>query len=157
MPPNENWIASFPVGNMLILRFFGFCRATSAPSPPLSSLSSLGLDAIGGCLLVARLLLGFVLVRVASLISLLARPVFVFCLLGCSTTWISSSSSEIAFLLPFFRAGGGGARSWSGDGGRTFSALRASSSSLRASIRSSAFASCFWDVLASVRTSSYAP
>ena len=123
MPPNENWIGSFPVGNMLILRFFGllFFRVTTS-SPPLSSLSSLAFAAaaaVVGCLLVARLLLGFILAlgRV-SFISLPARPLFVFFFLGCSTTWISSSSSsEVAFLLPFFREAAAAAttRTWSSD------------------------------------------
>lgn len=105
---NENWISSFPVGNMLILRFFAFFWAAFTP-PPLSSLSSFGFATATGCLLAVRLL-GFVLVRAVSFISLASRPVF--CLLGCSITSISSSSSEVAFLLPFFRV----ARTWSSSG-----------------------------------------
>lgn len=100
MVPNENWMASFPVGKMLILRFFAFnfwVRSVSS----FSSVAAFG----KGCLLTVRLL-GFVFVRAVvpiSFISLSARPVF--CLLGCSTTSISSLSSEVAaFLLPFFRA-----------------------------------------------------
>jgi hypothetical protein len=103
---------------MLIFRFFGLFFTTSPPPPPpLSSFSSLAFAAVGGCLLVARLLLlGFVLfLGAVSFISLPARSAFIFCLLGrCSTTWISSSS-EVAFLLPFFREAAAAARTWSSD------------------------------------------